>query len=912
MSLDIINQFRSAMAGRGIIPPAQIRADGQLHRCDSEGKNGKKDAAYVLHLNGLPAGGFENHRDGQGWQNWHAHINSNLSEAEKADYHAKLEVISQQRQDDKRRREKQGRATAQRLWTQAKPCSTHPYLNKKSVQAHGIKQLAANVQAGLSGQCLLIPIRDSRGELNSLQFIDESGEKRFVTGARKQGGYFSIGKPDKVLCIAEGFATAASIHQATGYAVAVAFDAGNLLAVARVLREKFPSITLLICADDDLNTPNNPGLNKARAAAQMVNGCVAVPDFGDTRPDKATDFNDLHQHSGLSTVRACIEAALQTSTPVPAKTIDNNKPLTCHYGTGYFELSQRGVLFHPENADKDSKPKPPVWLCSPLRIEAKTRDAHSNAWGRLLAWEDDDGITHTWAMPLSLLQGDGQDVRKELAGQGLSIAPGLATRNLLTAYLQMFPVDARARCVDSLGWHGSVYVTPDKAIGNSDERVVFQNAHAIEPGLSIKGDVAQWRKAIAARAAGNSRLMFALSTALAGPLLALGGEDSGGFHLRGASSSGKSTALKLAASVWGNPNRYGRLWRTTSNGLEGLAALHNDNTLILDELSQLDPKQAGEAAYLLANGQGKTRANRNGCARQSARWRVLFLSSGEQSLADLMTQAGKRTNAGQEIRLADIEADAGANMGLFEQLHGCASPAQFALELNQAANQYHGTAGMAWLNALVNEQSTLPSQIAQQVECFMQSLALPAHTQGQVHRVARRFALVATAGELATRYGLTGWNKGEAMKAAMTCFSAWLDTFGGTGNREQRAVLEQVTAFFEAHGNSRFESSHAPSEQRIANRVGFYRKNFATETMEYLVFPQAFKNELCQGIDHKLALRTLLAAGWIKPDKTGRPTQVIRVSGETPRRYYVFEHVTSEDENNDAIAENTTALAEVS
>jgi len=151
-----------------------------------------------------------------------------------------------------------------------------------------------------------------------------------------------------------------------------------------------------------------------------------------------------------------------------------------------------------------------------------------------------------------------------------------------------------------------------------------------------------------------------------------------------------------------------------------------------------------------------------------------------------MTQAGKKTNAGQEIRLADIEADAGANMGLFEQLHGAASPVEFAIELNQAASQSYGAIGATWLNTLVKEQATLPGQIAKNVDTFIEALALPDDTQGQVHRVARRFALVAVAGELATRYGLTGWNEGEAMNAAKTCFSAWLDTFGGTGNCEQR------------------------------------------------------------------------------------------------------------------------------
>ena len=152
-----------------------------------------------------------------------------------------------------------------------------------------------------------------------------------------------------------------------------------------------------------------------------------------------------------------------------------------------------------------------------------------------------------------------------------------------------------------------------EAIGSSDELVVFQNAHGIEPAFAVAGSVDEWRESVAALAAGNTRLVFALSVAFAGTLASLVGEDSGGFHLRGKSSSGKSTALRVAASVWGEPT-YVRVWRATANGLEGLAAMHNDGLLILDELSQCDPREAGEAACLLANGQGKSRAQRDGTA----------------------------------------------------------------------------------------------------------------------------------------------------------------------------------------------------------------------------------------------------------------------------------------------------------
>jgi len=566
------------------------------------------------------------------------------------------------------------------------------------------------------------------------------------------------------------------------------------------------------------------------------------------------------------------------------------------YGGGEFEVSPAGVSFI--GVDRDGERLPALWLCSHLLTRAKTRDAKSGEWGRLLEWRDDDGVTHQWAMPLELLQGDGSEVRRELARLGLAISPGKKARDLLASYLQVWPVEDRARCVERLGWHGGVFVTPAESIGQDDEIVVFQNAHAIEPAFSVAGTADKWRASVAALAAGNSRLVFALSVAFAGALADVVGEDAGGFHFRGGSSSGKTTALKAAASVWGDPNAYPRLWRATANGLEGLAALHNDGLLILDELSQIDPKEAGEAAYLLANGQGKARASRTGTARQSARWRLLFLSAGEESLTALMARVGRKANAGQEIRLADIDSDAGGGMGAFEVLHDQTTPAALALAVKDAATKNHGAVGLAWLRCIVRDRAKLADFITEGIKRFVEEVA-PKDAAGQVLRVARRFGLVAMAGELASGdgltgpgYGLTGWAEGEATTAARKCFAAWLEGFGGTGNREERAILAQVRAFFEAHGASRFarlDDDPVDIDQRTLNRAGFYR---ITETgeREFLVLPETFRKELCQGFDEKAAKAALVNAGMLAPGKDGKPAQLMRLPGIGPSKVYVLQY----------------------
>ncbi len=890
---DPIQQFRDTLAGRGIIPPADLQADGVIHRCDAEGRGGKGDASYLLYLDGIPAGGFKNWRDGLGWQNWRADVGRTLSPAEEAAHRAKVEAARRKREAEEAKRKAEARERASLKWADALPCSNHPYLTRKGIAAHGVR---------LNRESLLLPLRDTDGAIHSLQFIGTDGGKKYLTGGRIRGCYFGIGKPNGLLCIAEGFATGASIHEATGYAVAVAFDAGNLMAVAKALRNKFPSLRLILCADDDCRTEGNPGKTKATEAAQAVGGLLALPDFGIDRPEGATDFNDLYQAQGPEAVRHCIEAALnapaasqeaaQGNETVPAMSSPAGKETnaiggdsTSHdYGGGRFEVSPHGVFFIGK--DKDGNELSPRWICSLLAVVAKTRDARSGEWGRLLEWRDDDKVRHQWAMPLELLQGEGADVRRELARLGLAISPSKAARDLLSSFLQVWPVESRARCVERLGWHGAVYVTPAESIGQDGEIVVFQNSHAIEPAFSVAGTVEEWRDSVAALAAGNSRLVFALSVAFAGALADVVGEDSGGFHFRGSSSSGKTTALKAAASVWGDPNAYPRLWRATANGLEGLAALHNDGLLILDELSQIDPKEAGEAAYLLANGQGKARASRSGAARQSARWRLLFLSAGEESLTALMARAGRKANAGQEIRLADIDADAGAGMGAFEVLHDQSSPAVLALSVKDAAIKFHGAAGLAWLRCIVADRPKLADFIGDGIRRFVNDVA-PSDAAGQVLRVARRFGLVAVAGELATRYGLTGWPESEAINAAQKCFAAWMESFGGTGNREERAMLSQVRAFFEAHGASRFEDVAANNDQRILNRAGFFRTGTNGER-EFMVLSEAYKRDVCQGFDAKMVTRVLLAAGWLEAGNDGKNTQKPRLPGIGPTRCYIF------------------------
>lgn len=454
----------------------------------------------------------------------------------------------------------------------------------------------------------------------------------------------------------------------------------------------------------------------------------------------------------------------------------------------------------------------------------------------------------------------------------------------LVEYLQTASPKARARVTNRTGWHdagpeGAVFVFPDAAIGPNAGQWIYESEGGGASTFAMRGNLKEWREEVAGLCSGNSRLLFAVSVCFASPLLYLLGSESGGFHFRSNSSDGKTTALRVAASVCGGADFMQR-WRATSNGLEALASAHCDAPLLLDELAQMDPREAGETCYMLANGSGKSRAGRTGGARDRASWRLLFLSCGEIGLSEHLGEIGKTPRAGQELRLAEIPADAGAGLGVFENLHDYADGSQFAKALDRAARRHYGTAFHAFVAELAKNQEAVPDLVREAQRKF-EAHCLNDVAHGQARRVAGRFALVGAAGELATKWGITGWQPGEALQAARTCFDAWLSRRGGQGNQEEKAMLRQVREFIRRKGESAFTDwdrpandtdKHAPGKP---DRAGYRRGCLdaeGNESQEYFLFNEAWRGVVCKGHDAAAVGRLLVAKGYCrKGSETDRP-----------------------------------------
>lgn len=548
-----------------------------------------------------------------------------------------------------------------------------------------------------------------------------------------------------------------------------------------------------------------------------------------------------------------------------------NEPMI--YSDGRFELYHDGLFFVKYNLDDPANItfKSKAFVCSPIEVIAKTRDTSSGTWGRLLQWRDDDSELHTWSMPLALLQGDAREYRKELASQGLNITTNGKQRSYLDTYIQNYPIHKRALCVDKLGWHGEQYILPDGAIGSDGKQlIVYQSAHAINSTIAQQGTLEQWRDELCKPLAEQSRFVFSIACAFAGQLLELLDDDGGGFHIVGSSTMGKSLSLKVAASVWGKPDSYTKTWRSTDNALEGTASEHNDSFLPLDEISEGDPKVVGKVVYMLANGQGKGRSTTTGHNRIAKKWRIIFLSNGEKTIQQEMAVTGQKTNAGIEVRIAHIDADAGAGNDLrtFDSLVLAETGAAQADKIKELSHTYYGVAGIAWLEHITSDKAATTATARQLVNDFMSNYS---DLAPQAHRVAKRFAIVAAAGEMATLAGITGWQAGQATTAVMTCLDNWLDNYGRDGEHEQRQIIEHIKAFIEQHGSSRFQPCHIHLHQdfetKITNRAGYH--NY--DTGEYYFSTSTF-DEVCSPFNKSKVLKVLDEAGLLNVTESDRKT----------------------------------------
>jgi putative DNA primase/helicase len=463
------------------------------------------------------------------------------------------------------------------------------------------------------------------------------------------------------------------------------------------------------------------------------------------------------------------------------------------------------------------------WICSVLRVICIVRANAGNEHSYLVEYvPHGESSSHRMVLSQALLLGRTEEL-KVLRDHGVSILR--SNMKHVQDYLDREHLRFSAqtpkdfwRSTKVIGWSPApdCFVLPNETLGNHS-RVWFSGK--CEGDLyGKKEDLEKWKTNVAALCQNNPFLLFAVSSAFAGPLLEPCNIPGIGFHLYGDSTSGKTTVLCAASSVWAPPS-FILSWRSTANGLEIQAASRSSTMIALDESHMIDPKALDSSVYLLANGVSKSRMAKDTSARELARWHLCVLSSGERSIESHLGAARIDHKVGQGIRIADVPVS--GDHGLFNDLHGRKDGSVFSDELRNAAAKYYGHAGPLFVQRLIDTgPAAAPgSAIAELLPRFGEDLS------AQEQRVARAFALVAFGGEFATSKGIVPWHEGDALTATVKIFALWRAAQPHSAKGKEHAqIIERIVDFVDRHGNARFlDINHVGSDlPTIRDQAGYW------------------------------------------------------------------------------------------
>ena len=537
-----------------------------------------------------------------------------------------------------------------------------------------------------------------------------------------------------------------------------------------------------------------------------------------------------------------------------------------------------------------------TWLFSPLYVVAFTCDANGKNWGVLLHIKSPDNNWHEVAIPSSTINGYGSSYREIIFGLGLRIAPN-AYKDLHT-YITTANPNVILQSVSKVGWHGKTYVLPNEVFGEDDCKIILQT-NTTENHFRTRGSLNEWQNNIGRLCIGNSRLTLAACASLAAPLLYPLGLEGGGIHFVGHSSIGKSVTLLVAGSIagGGGVNGFLRRWRATDNAIESIATAHNDAVLCLDEINQVSAKVASEVSYMLANGQGKSRANKDGIILPTHKWQLIFLSNGELSLEQKLLEDNRRHMAGQAVRVLDIPADAQLGYGVFENLHNFSSGKCLAEHLQTASQKYYGTPFRAFLRCFTQNITSLSCKAKSIMQNYELNLCQNTN-DGQINRAAKRFALLAAAGELASQLNVFPWPSGIAYEAANRCFNDWVRFRGGLGPHEVRTTISRIRSFIAANRTSRFEPWAKDSPPKaVHDSVGFWRET--GNELEFMFMPDAFKKEVCLGYVPDNVAKMLDSMGFLRKDNSGKSLKKTHTPprlGKSVRMYTISGDILNSDD----------------
>lgn len=448
------------------------------------------------------------------------------------------------------------------------------------------------------------------------------------------------------------------------------------------------------------------------------------------------------------------------------------------------------------------------------------------------------------------------------------------------------------------GWQNSSYLLPSgEILGDKQTPVLFKykNSNEGENPYTAQNSVQQWQEQVARYAAGNWAIMLAVATSLSAPLLKKLDLDSFGVHLYNDSSKGKTTALYVANSIWGNPKGVLKIWNNTENAILSYAEQQNDGLLSLDELGQVkDFKELEKIAYSLFNETGRGRLTKDLAQKAIKRWKITALSTGERGLEDFLASNGRPVHTGQLVRLLNIPT------GDTEQFHGLSSAREHAEHLKEQSMLNYGAVGREWVKFIAENMPIIEAEYRNNRQKWGEKTST--HSS-QVQRVAvDRFALLETALNLAMPF--TGWTKESNQTAINKAFSEWLAIFGERSKTESK-IIERINGFLLENAETAFYQviNENVTNKDIKNVLGYrYLENTAnpSEKERFYIFTHSFKQKLKENDDLNLILKTLESVKMtIKGNEENKPFLhkiSAKIDKNRPRCYLIFRLDESQEE----------------
>ena len=901
---DVLREFALyAEAERGLQFPDGVIADGQHHRVPTLGKPDKTNGWYVVHLNdgpgesGVVVGIFNDMASGQVEMKWtsKAARKSDVS-VEQATAALKKRMAAAAKKKQDLAEDAINQVTAE--LAKAKPVQkAFGYLDHKGV----------GVVPGLyrNGQVLLIPLKDAEQRVVNMQRIwqDSDGvyQKRYQKGATRAGTYFAIKGSVTTVAVCEGVATAISIFEATGWTVLAAGDTSQLMAVAKMVRAKMGHVRLVLCADDDRYTEGNPGLTKAREAAEAVKGEVRLPVFD--MDSKGTDFNDLHQEAGLPMVRMQLEEEVPPldDVPPPSEEPYYEEPLEETKPAGEEAWVPEGYKFTKVGAvvrlpPPDSQ-KPPVMVSpQPLWV----------AGVRVDAVEGTRSLVMRWCTPRAGEWGKFDKPHQMIVDRGTL----LNTRNIVGLASSGFPVDstcaaevvhyirqaetqflattvrAEQETVSSVtGWHGATdWTAPAFLLGTQQLGPGCPTFENLNPELarhigafSVSGSAKTQLECLSDIVSKHPDMATVVAVALASPLMRVVGAPVFVLDIACESSRGKTKALLVAASVYGSSQTM-RSWDTTKFALEAVANAQRGLPLLLDETQRASkPEMVQPTVYDLCNAEGKMRGRADGGMRATARYESLVISTGEQSISAFGDAGGARarilTMQGSPWRL-----EGGKNTA--ESVRGLTT---YQSQVLDVLADHYGHAGRLFAERVCllteDERRGLRARYRELVQ--NRTLAVEAVSPGHPigSRLAGYAALVDLAGELAEQWlGLA--------PAAWISQERWSYMLGaGRPADVATQAMERLVSWAWSRTSQLY--GHADNLKGTGRDcIGAWNVD-AVSGKPRLQLTVSAANDMLKaaGFQPGAVSQTWAARGWLVGDKSSSCSKVVSIGGVKVRMY---------------------------